>query len=566
MSKKVTDEFPQANGRYWYLYWIDKIFYENKNFKVDFYFVNTNESNGYLRNFNLDKIHKIRVPVEYLCDYHIGTICDTNFNNKIKKNEGFSKDSFSVKPGIYRPTKASFPLIDYPFFPNEPNLNDVNFSYFTYNSNYSKHPVIVTPYCLAEYLLFRSTSLTKKIFSGNILAAFHFNNLKILKDKTSNEVIVELPYDKKKLKNENDAITISKYLFLKNKAGIKMIKSIYSSIQQGFRDNSARGQEVSSFLNLNFEFGGYSGDVEGKLFYRLKDTGKVFLASKIIKLNYTEKPYSIDRIVLIPIDEKINTTNSTVNPNNTKPVKPNITGLNLYLNPPTRPHDDVREVIATNQIDPIDINVEVKPIIIDESYGENFIPLEFDVDGGSRNTDELDEYIGELITIQQEVEKVYEEIIYIENLKYFEKVVEYLNEREDIQINYDPLNIGGKYPISILGIRQFKIDIVEVIWNQKYLYLVEFGSGNIGVFRGVDATNTVDSEDIVEMLEEFVKINPEEAKYKLLWTIVYNERKEFAQEKGVKIERGIEHTRESKDIPTKVTADRIYNDRILKIR
>lgn len=571
-------EFPEAPGNYWYLYWIGKIIYE-KSMKIEFYFVNTNAANDHLKYFNLSNVHIHKMPVAYLVEFKIGTLYSVPDRNIIdyELTKSGLIPALSVRDG-YKPTSKKFPLIGNQFFPKIKDSLDSELTYM--NFYYYGMPVLVTPYCLAQYLFFKSNKLIHFILSGSLLDHFHFNKIRFFRDQTHNRVIAELPFDQGSLGND-DAKVIAPYLFMKGDIGIRMMRSLYSNLNASFIQARHNKKKLESYLKLDFRLRGYKLGLEGKHFYDNKTDlknkeGKILLTYDIKYLQFNDPDiFSVDQIYLIPYNSKQSTKDKKNHDEKevTRPTEPDTRTISLILhnNLPGRSALSNEATINDNSRNPFNVAVDlINREEQDQAYKVVPIPSNEDLDGLVRG---LEEYCKDSKFIQESIRK---EMIFqdsINKFQYFYEVINTLNNRFQVSINEDPLGIGlNYYPTEIKCDNHFLyVGLVEANYKSAYSYIIEFGKGFIGFFQKRDSRR-ISHNELKLLINKFIQADKGLGKNKVLWSLIYEESNYYLKNYSIIIHRGIEHTlterldsNEEQSWTNKFydTAKRIY-DRIIK--
>lgn len=601
MAKKHKLEFPQAAGRYWYLFWIGKIYIEDKVFKVNLFFVNKANPNVDITDFSIESqtfIHKVNAS--NLMYYYPGIIFDSQELNLIapimldKDNPDYKKSLTRMRTRMendkpYYPTSTTIPLVGVRNFPRVKELQEEDITFMKYYRSFTNRDqskkiftVIVTPYCLLDYFFFTNSRIINKILSGQAIMAFKFDKLIISShpDKLGKK-IAKLPYDNEIL-TKNEAKDIAPYLFMKDKLGVKMLNSIYSSLYNKFRKNKKNEDErTGAYMDLYFNTNKYELKLEGTSYYdktivkeKIKQHHNIYLASKITECIFLENNiFEVDEIVLIPLfPNNKNSDTDDVNITSLDTYEPSqeIMTLNMYPNrPASYSNNNKPDTIKTNQVRPFNIDVKIETLTGDNANIIN-TPSDISVDGVSTETGN-DSIFDDLLLLQQDAEKIYYKTILIDNLEYFAEVVKELKEMEksrNISVNDDPLNEGReKYPVDMKNINNYLIDIVEIQSGKKYIYAVEFGHGMIGIFNDTNGVQ-ISSERLGVLLKQFIKKDEEQLKNKnskkkeniMLWTIIMNNFDEEFAGQEIKIQRAVKHVRKDKsitDTAIKKTAEKI---------
>jgi hypothetical protein len=265
---------------------------------------------------------------------------------------------------------------------------------------------------------------------------------------------------------------------------------------------------------------------------------EIFIAYRIAEFEISKDQYCVDRIDLIPFNSK----DSTIDRKNhekinvSRPVSSDHKGYSLVLNQEaTSSYSSPTDIQKTDQR--CSMAVKVRVISRDEqkeAYNVTpFAPGE--IEGLSRELENLDNSIK---YYKENIKKEFECIELISNYKYFKRLVQELIDRFHLDINKNPFKIEDNK--SLVFIESFKLDIVEIHFELKFFYLVEFGKGFIGIFNCYKRINPMDLEVI---LIDFVKLSDELLKGQVLWTLVNNRKELYRKRYGIEIQTGIEHKR-----------------------
>ncbi|WP_106791153.1 hypothetical protein [Aquimarina sp. Aq78] len=580
-ERKHKLNFPEAPGEYWYLYWIEEIDRKSKTWKVQLYFVNKNNLDDELRDFNLKFTCIQNIPASYLSEYNIGTLYSIKGEKAVQYELKKSRNIKVVSSGELYQTKKEFPLVGNKYFPLIMGTREKKFSYLKFFHSSKYRPKVfayVTPYCIAQYFLFSSSRFINKILSGELMSGFELDNTEFLKKEGTDKTIAKIPYDQAKLKNK-EAIAIAPLLFLKNGVGIKMIESIYSNLHHQLLLSNTDDETSKNYLYLNFEMSGYELELEGKFYETSRDNqndkesgSDTFIAYKINNISFFDKnPYIVDQIDLLPFNSKTSTEErENLDPIDvTRPAEPNTQFLSLLLHEEaSSTSNTINDTLETNQKNPFNIPVLVKDRE-DQKEAYNVTVI-----------DSLDEYEGivrDLQNFSKDVKNLREDIIkeymheeYLDNFVYFTKVIAYLKENYKIIISNDPLGIGrSMYPVKFID-KDTKepraMDLIELKHLYGYTYLIEFGNGLIGIFNDFNF-NQIPYQKIRQLVKIFLKKEKSLEKGRLLWTAIFGDSFYYKREFNIVIQRGVKHSREQKNNGKSVismTGDRIYEDRILK--
>jgi hypothetical protein len=250
MARRNYDfKFPDAEGNYWYLIWIGKIHYTKRQKKVELYFINTTDCSDLVRYFRENSIFKILVPVSYLAEFQIGMLY-SRLEEKFISYEMVKSRNLVLTEDNLEGTHDGIPVLNksYYSFLNEEDGIDIECMKYTHPYN-NKVPVFITPYCIADYLFFRSDKLVNKVLSGELLDGFNLSKVNLYFDNTSNERVAEIMFDQAQI-DKKDAFDVVRYLFLRDDIGVKFIKGIYSNLYSSLH-NSIGLLETSAYLKFN---------------------------------------------------------------------------------------------------------------------------------------------------------------------------------------------------------------------------------------------------------------------------------------------------------------------------
>lgn len=569
MSRKIMLKFPEAEGRYWYLYWIDKISYYEKQRKVDLIFVNKRSEKNYLYDLNLKSIFKTKINAANLSELHIGLLYDVDKKEFIKVNNPI-RINVNIKNAL-NSTNKPFPISD-KLFDKQSEIkisDDLNY-YIFYTTkieekNIVGYNVLVTPYVLMQYFFFNNDKLVLNALIGKLLNYFQLSTLKFYNDKNSNKRIVELKYDIKLRREE--AQILAPLIFLKNKAGLNFIRSIYSGIHKAFINARDNKDNLSSYLKLDWKLENFTMEVYGQPF---KDEKNYFLAHKITKFNFKDQnPFTVDKILLVPFNSK----NSTKDRENHEPIdvkRPNSKpseSLLLQLNQGTSNTQDVIQT-TSGVIHENPYNVIIEHVDREEQLNSyNVIKEGSDsiIDGIIRDVENFDD---EMNNIRENINDEVLRLKSISNLAYFNKVLDSLLLIPNNNLIIER-NLFGEGNENFYYVGNNYLKIAEIFSNNCYTYVVEFGYGIIGVFTDF-YLHKIDSQVLISIIKKIFnyKTNLKEEN-KLLWTFICDNKKDFLEgDNKISVIRGVKHTRnlestkkENKD-RVNVTDDELYKPEV----
>ncbi len=569
MSRKVSLKVPEAEGKYWYLYWIDQISYFEKRRKVSIVFINKMTDKNYLYDLNLNSIFKTKINAANLSELYIGLMYDVE-NKMFLKTSNSIPIKINIKSALYSSNKP-FPISD-KLFSNQSEIKiSDGLNYYKYyaikreKTGEIGYNVLVTPYVLMQYFFFNNSKLVLMALKDELLDCFQLSTLKFYNDKNTNERIVELKYDKKLGKKE--AEIFAPLIFLKNKVGLNFIRSIYSGIHTAYINSKDKNNSASSYLKLDWKFENFSMDVYGQPF---KDEKNYFLAHKISQFHFKEQnPFIVDKILLVPFNAK----NSTKDRENHEPIdvirpnsKPNETLL-LHLNQGTsNSHDIIQTPSGVIHENPY--NVKVEHVNREEQLNAyNVISVGSDpiIDGIIRDVENFD---GDMNNIRENIVDEVLRLKSISNLAYFNKVLDslLLIPNNNLIIDRNLFNEGNE---NFYEIETNYLKIAEIFSNNCYTYLVEFGYGIIGVFADF-YLNKIDSQVLFDISKKFFTYKTSiEKENKQLWTFICKNKKDFLKgDNKINIITGVKHTRKletskkENNGKVKVTDDELYKPEV----
>lgn len=545
---KVPDE---ATNRYWYLIWIKKIAYLNKHRKVKVTFINKESPKNYLNDLDRKYIYTTYLSVSLLSDLSTGVIYDSK--DKCFITPEFQKNiSCRVSKFLY-PTNRPFPLRNI-LFPNEDEVfNGLSYYVLFGKRKDLKYNVLISPYVLIKYFLHNSDKLILDAIKGELLDAFKLSNLKFYKDRETGERIVELSYDSSKIK-KTLAYIVAPILFLKGKFGLTFIQSIYSQILNSFL-HQKNGNKIESYLKLDWRFENYEVFFNGEDFNNVIDeSGKVknyFLVHRIVDFKFNDpNPFIVDKIILTAYNSK-NSTEDRENHDKIpveRPKKPKGGTLLLKLNQDiSNSSNTIQKTRKVSKESPF--NIKIDHVDREEQINAyDVIPIGSDkvIDGLVRETEEFN---NEINAIRQ---NIYDELKLLEgikNLNYFINVLselESLSKKNSILINKNIFGEGEEdfyYPFYPSTNKYLKL--AEIFYNNSYIYLVEFGSGLIGIFTSYDLRKIeiIVLKRIINKFFDYKKELEGKNYKKILWTYIYKRKEDFFNNDHLIIIQGVEHVR-----------------------
>ena len=530
LKRKHFINFTDAPGKFWYLAWIGKIHFKKKNHKVQLYFINTSTADD--KNLNFDFVEIVKVSTSHLSEYKLGVVYSIEDNSLTNYQlSDFCQNTRISVSKILNPTKNESLLSK--GLTKILDSEDLDLIYYKYYINKSKTKkniyALLTPYTILQYYLFKTDGLIKIFLSINIFNCFKYNYEHYYTEKDTNKKVVELYYDDDKL-TYSEASIIAPFIFMKDKLGLKFIYSIYSRIFETVK------KEKKGYLNFNFDFIPFEMYFKSKYLNSI-DNDIFYLANEInlSQINQTNL-FKVDKILLFPFKDK----SSTKDRKNHKEI--NVTRsnynildggvlLNLHQESNNN-YQSIKESLSQESYNNL-FKIEIKKIKREtqlNAYNVNNITTDINVDECVRD---FESYQSSESVIKEKID-----LILLGNYDYFKKVIELLKNDEDIIINRDPLKYGEKnYPVKIAN---SLIDIIEVLYANKCSYIIEFGSGLIGIF---DTNQKISTTTLVSIIVKFIHEQVELEKNKLLWTHIFGKKNFYYKEYNVNIKMGVKHSR-----------------------
>lgn len=537
-TRPIKLNFPAAEGKYWFLMWIGAVVYKAQR-KVELYFYNKKTPTDDYRDLDLNCLVKLVRPVSYLSVLEMGSIYDISQQKIIKTNGRIY--NISIKENIYL-AKKSFPLNESKYFlKNAAEIVPIGFNYLKVYPKINeldnikvanekkKTNILISPYVILQYFLFNDSQLIKKVFSGELLDAFKISEMKFRDCVETGKRIGCLTYDMQKI-GEKQAMYLAPFLFLKKSAGVKFLQSVYSNVDMAFINS----EEKSTYLNFFwYDFTNYEMEVEGKYYYTgFNNDFKYLHTYRINKFRFKDdNPYIVDKVELFAINSK-KTTEDRKNhdPKDVnRPLPPQITGLSLNLNNDSaNPIAPVSSKIKEEFDNPFNIDVEI--IERDKqlnAYNVKYFPADKDFDDVVRDLEKLEK---DAKSIRENIEKY---IINVKKFKYFKDLVNILkigleNPKYKIQVTSYPNTYLRNYYIA------------EISRSSNNLYLVEFGSGIIGVFNK-DDFRRIPLENLYVIVESFLEYRNYVEEGKVLWTYIKNTQVQKYLDENIIIHTGVKH-------------------------
>ncbi len=441
----------------------------------------------------------VNVPISYLSEYGIGTL----YNSKTNKIKQLGQTIFrkQVQDKLLM-CKKPFPLIGNEYFIRDSEkIIDSTFSYlslrqYMHNAHYITY--LISPYTILQYLLNNNDILIKEAFTGEILSAFEMDNMKYIQE--SGRLKGEMRFDASKIKAAH-AVILSRFLFLKNNAGVKLLKSIYSNVNNHFHRETPNNGKI--YPDIYFSLENYRIVITGKLLYNfneLNNKQEYVLAYKIKNIDFlNEQPYTVDEIRLFPYNERTSTSDrENHNPETVlRPTQPNSIGISLDLSKDSANNNRLNDQIKDNDETPFLIPVKIITRK-DQLSAYNVIPIGNDltIEAVCRDLENINSFEN------NSIENIKSIILNVGNFEYFKFVMNSL--RELCELKQIELKIKEFSKLEIDSQYQF----VSIEYSNKTLYLIEFGSGIIGGFNG-DHFHHISNERLTFLSSRFNEIDEE---------------------------------------------------------
>ncbi|PZU91428.1 MAG: hypothetical protein DI529_01140 [Chryseobacterium sp.] len=544
-EKKIQINFPEAKWKYWFLIWIGKIHYESGERKIELYFYNKKDSTDYYDDIEFSNLQIKLLPVSFLSEFKIGYIYNVR-EKRIEITNGGYVFNIKIPKNLYLTKNKEFPLNGNPFFlKNAKDIIPLGFSYFKAFSNNRREnrQILISPYTILQFFLFNSDILIKKALCGELIEGFNFKNIKYRQCEENGDIVGLLEYDTQKIQ-KSDAVILAPYFFLKNLAGIKFLRSISTHVDKAFSD-SLIGKK-STYLSFHWEdFINYELTIKGKPLYMEKDNEKTnyLLAYQIDSFRLkAPKPYTVDKIELFPMnsttstDDRKNHTPKNVD----RPLHPETQGLSLTLNGDATNNQPAVDFAIENEYgNPFNIKVEV---IKREKQFQAYNAKYYADKEITELTRELERFDNDSTIIRENIKNI---LVKISKLEYFNEVAQALKYK----FTKNDSNFKVTLPYSFTDFY-----IVEISYLSKYMYLIEFKNGIIGVFNA-SKLNKLSTEKLNSIGNQFIFEKDEIEKGKVLWTYIKNVCEEKYRQQDIIIKQGVKHL----NIPKGIKEDEIDN-------
>lgn len=580
-------KFPEAKGKYWYLYHIAGIRKDNV---VQLHFANAIFPNdNYYRNKDTwNTIHIISHSAACLYSLNEGAIYDVIKNVIIYPEKYVSAKNAIIitHPEGYSISKRELPFIDSEFYPIKHSKPLLDFHHFIYNYRYydkynkdNKNQdlrVFLSTYAFYKHLIFVSEPIIQSFLKNKIFDIFDLESINITYDENSNEAIGNVNYNGNLLAYE-EAKYLSVYLFLEENKGIIFYEYLYNYLSNELINKEKINDNIkTSYLDIKLPFSGtlnvkLRGKHLKKIIPNLKDKDndkkeeKYFYGYDIvsIKRNDGTPLFNVTKVNLIDTsdlfariqeDENSMTIRSGIKTSN---LKGNIGNINGGASNPYSDGLVLDKVINSSLFEGIEFN-NLKPDNIGKRMDDYLptLPVKY-LNGLTSDIQTEDE--------NSKNEKLLNRSSFTHTgaFTYIYKIALYLSVNYDIDYSFDTLDISINENVYY-EISDYKLALLELTYRNKYYYLIEFTFGNTGFFYG-ENKNKLSKEILSLIADEFIDLAESRKKGKQLWSWIVNNSKSFAIEQNIVLKAGIDHTSgKFLDNIIKSDGDRIYKDRILK--
>lgn len=557
---------PEAPNRYWYLFWIGKIVFENHTFKVRYYFINTRRNDDQIRGYKNGMIEVKTLPIKSLFFLTPGLIYDSLKNNLITPSNYLERDKqqlsvFAV--ANYRATTRPFPFLKSKYTPLNEDMDFEGLSYYTFNSdnNYGKSIKVILPiHVLCHYIFFKSSNLIYLLINHDLEEFFYMNDKTIL--DLGGEKVGFVRYNNSVIK-EQDAINLAPFLFMQNDKGIHSLNSLSLRLKKFFIDYKDYESVIRKgrYLDTDWPFTqDMNLNIQGKKF--TVNGESFFMGYRIVNHDVKGNLLTVDRIRVLKTF-----STSKVNDNSTKlsiTVKNNSgrdleTSLENIVGNST--HNIQQNLIETDSVFNFGIPVDViSNDKNDASYNINLIPSEEDLSKGTLNTfntDPKSEYIRQTFNSRFKLK--------IDRFDFVVYAVSKLKTEFNVGANFNTLDkkMLTQHTYSFQG---DKVMVIELNHKDHFYYLVEFERGTLGFIHKTDFTSIVPL--FLEIFIDNCLLELENLyKNEYLWSRIKKKKNEFLEEYQIVVRTSLTHQVDgfkNTDEAAIHMAEKIYNDRILK--
>jgi len=555
-----------ATERYWYLYWIGKIVYENRIFKVRYYFINTWRNDDQIRGYKNGTIEVKTLPIKSLFSLTPGIIYDSLEDNLITPSNYLERDkqqlSVFAVPN-YRATTRPFPFLKSEYTPLNEDMDFEGLSYYTFNSenDYGKSIKVILPiHVLCHYIFFKSSNLIYLLINHDLSEFFYMNDKAIL--DLEGEKVGFVKYNNSVIK-EQDAINLAPFLFMQNDKGIHALNSLSLRLKKFFIEYKDYESviKLGKYLDTDWPFTkNMNLNIQGKEF--TVNGESFFMGYRIINHNIKGNLLTVDRIRVLKTfsTSKVNDDSTklsiTVKNNSDRNLETsleNIVGNSTY--------NIQQNFIETDSV----FNFEVPVDIIsnnesDASYNMNLIPSEEDLSKGTLNTFNADP---ESEYIRQEFNSRFK--LKIDRFDFVINAVSKLKTEFNIDANFNTLD-KKMLTQHTYNFQDNKVMVIELNHEDHFYYLVEFDRGTLGFIHKTDFTSVIPL--FLEIFIDNCLLELENLyKNEYLWTRIKKKKNEFLEEYQIVVRTSLTHQVdgfENADEAAIHMAEKIYNDRILK--
>lgn len=566
-----TDFNKNATGRYWYLYWIEKIGYSDKTTNVKLKFINTESPDNFYKGFNPCREFRETIvrPIEFLYFLEPGMIYDTEIDEFINQSEYFNENwNITIDfPAFLEKTNVPFTFLDSKYSPlnNDDDLDGLNYYYFDLKNN----KVILTDNVLSKYFSFKSTKFISRLITNGINELFDINNIRIGFDEQGNKTGY-LRYNND-LISKNDIKGISYLFFMKNNSGVKYLKSLESNIVSYFINNKNNQEKLGSglYLDTKYPFNhNISYILQGKRFQVGNDY--YFIAEKIVSHIAKTNEFIVDRVEL----ERMNPKNSTKDRKNkekedvNRPGEPQKSQLEFTTGVSGNPIGNIKEN-ATNTNNSIGFSIPTyrkKRESQNKAYNVTKLPNDQELKGDTIVVQESDNetnvqrnsFFDEIKIIT--VDKFNLMNLVSEMLKGYGVIIEY-NYLNKLTLQTNVYDFDGS-----------KAMVIPLNYEGKYFYIIDFEKSSGGFIR-TNSMSKISPLTLELFIKECLKINndikKDDSKKGLnFWTKIRSKEEEILEKQGIIIETPFDHPRmniKSENEAAEKIAKKIFNNRIKKI-
>lgn len=579
MIKPPKFNFNQkALGKYWYLCWVGKIRHKNDNFLALLHFVNSNKGNDHVNDINSSYRCVIEVSIGVLYLLPIGTIY--NADGSIHKTlSDYDKKYYTKVSAVanYNPTTENFSFLksSYSHLTDKIDFEGLRYFKFINRKSDKNNPdkvirvhVILPIQTLCNYLFFKSSNIINRLLNEDLGQCFMLKSKKIIhkEDKKIGFVI----YDNKKL-NYSEAKALAPFLFMRNNSGIKSITALETNLKHFFYSNK---NDISKFKKGTYLY--TELPFNHQTFFKLQgkefnDNGKhYFMAYRIIGHEFRGKNiFDVDEVLL----EKLYPQNNLKNQNSSQNTV--ITGTtpvlleNLEISiTNTSGNNSIpihQEIIETDSFFDFDIPIyEVIKDVNDKDYDATLIPNDMDIEGAT-----LAPYISdsdsEFIRVNYN-----SSLKEVNRFEFIKQTVNILHLNYGVEFKFKTMNkvISSSLTYNFIKLeRSHQVMVVELLFENKYFYLVEFEMGHTGFIHD----NRFDSiipfrleMFVVDCLTHYTELE----KNQRFWTVLKEKTVLFLKRHSIVVEMSLEH--QSKGFKTNEEvilkmANKIFDDRIKKM-